>query len=364
MAEFDITAGQIVGLFMACVFYGIYLVTFFSCIRVLLWRDGKRKEWSAINKTMVVAALLMLVFASLDVAFGLRHNLDAFVYEFAKGQHPKVEFAKISKWLNVMKFVNYSAQTFIGDGILLYRCFVIYNRKWWVVLLPMLMWIATAVCSGFTVYIEATIGNGDLGQSQFEPFISSTLSLTLATNVITTGLIVYRIYRIQNRSSNTAFTFGSGTTSPYSRLIRTLIECGALYTASIIVLFACYLADSQAILGVSNSVVQIIGITFNLLILNIDRGRATQPISSHSNTGFISSNMRGVALHELRIKTVTTTVRDPPDFHTSSRQSRSLGRLHDSEVDSLQDIEKGVSKTKAPRSPHETVVDDAKSRAL
>lgn len=93
-------------------------MTFFSCIRVLLWRDGKRKEWSAINKTMVVAALLMLVFASLDVAFGLRHNLDAFVYEFAKGQHPKVEFAKISKWLNVMKFVNYSAQTFIGDGIL------------------------------------------------------------------------------------------------------------------------------------------------------------------------------------------------------------------------------------------------------
>lgn len=81
-------------------------------------KDGHLKPWSTINKTMVAAALLMLIFGSLDVAFGLRHNLDAFVYQFAKGVRPEDEFARISKWLNVMKFANYSAQTFIGDGIL------------------------------------------------------------------------------------------------------------------------------------------------------------------------------------------------------------------------------------------------------
>lgn len=42
--------------------------------------------------------------------------------------------------------------------------------------------------STITCYIEATIGNGNLNQTQFEPFITSTLVLTLATNLITTGM--------------------------------------------------------------------------------------------------------------------------------------------------------------------------------
>lgn len=85
---------------------------------VLLMKDGHFKDWSDINKMMVIAALLMLIFGSLDVAFGLRQNLDAFVYQFAKGVDPADEFGRISKWINVMKFANYSVQTFIGDGIL------------------------------------------------------------------------------------------------------------------------------------------------------------------------------------------------------------------------------------------------------
>lgn len=345
--KFGVTEAQIVGLFMESVFYGIYLITFFSCISVLLVKEGRMKPWSSINKTMVVAALLMLLFGSLDVAFGLRHNLDAFVYQFAKGVQPKDEFAKISKWVNVMKFANYSAQTFIGDGILLFRCFIIYNRRWWVVAFPVLMWLATAATSGVTVYIEATIGSGNLNQSQFEPFITSTLVLTLATNLITTSLIVYRIYRIQSHTAHHS-TFSSYHSRPYTRLIRTLVECGAMYTLSIVILFACYLADSNAILGVSNSVVQIIGITFNLLILNIDRGTATKPLATTSVNSVYISSSHNVALHELRIKTVTTTKSDPPDQfqpHTKSR-SRVLGtrQVEEESFEDVTDVEKGSQK--------------------
>jgi hypothetical protein len=70
---------------------------------------------------MVLAAFGMLVFGTLDVAFGLRRNLDAFVFQFAKGVRPVDEFAEISDWVNVMKFADYAVQTFIGDGILVSR---------------------------------------------------------------------------------------------------------------------------------------------------------------------------------------------------------------------------------------------------
>jgi hypothetical protein len=64
---------------------------------------------------MLAAAMTMFIFASLDVAFGLRHNLDAFIRFQAD---PIVEFSKTSNWLNVMKMVCYVAQTFVGDSIL------------------------------------------------------------------------------------------------------------------------------------------------------------------------------------------------------------------------------------------------------
>lgn len=64
---------------------------------------------------MLTAAMLMFTFASLDVAFHLRHNLDAFI---AYDGDPIDEFLKTSHWLSVMKMVCYVVQTFIGDSIL------------------------------------------------------------------------------------------------------------------------------------------------------------------------------------------------------------------------------------------------------
>ena len=83
------------------------------------------------------------------------------------------------------------------------------------------------------------------------------------------GLIVYRIYKIQSRAANHTISTGS-TSSPYSRLIRTLVECGAMYTASIIVLFACYLADSNAILPVSNSVRDPLSLVFLVKVIHLN----------------------------------------------------------------------------------------------
>ena len=77
----------------------------------------KKPHKAPYKYNMIIVALLMFLFATLDVAFGLRHNLDAFIYYTGPGG-PKAEFAIISYWVNVMKSADYVAQTFIGDGML------------------------------------------------------------------------------------------------------------------------------------------------------------------------------------------------------------------------------------------------------
>lgn len=96
-------------------FAGMFLITFFHCLRVLLWEDGHIKSWRRLHWKMVIASLLMFSFASLDIAFGLRHNIEAFVY-FQGGAIE--DFEKLSYWVNVMKMVDYVGQTFVGDAIL------------------------------------------------------------------------------------------------------------------------------------------------------------------------------------------------------------------------------------------------------
>ena len=59
----------------------------------------------------------MFAFATMDVAFGLRHNLDAFIFYKGAGG-PDAEFEDISYWVNVMKVVGlFSCETVVLIGL-------------------------------------------------------------------------------------------------------------------------------------------------------------------------------------------------------------------------------------------------------
>ncbi|KAF5376458.1 hypothetical protein D9615_008606 [Tricholomella constricta] len=289
---------------------GMYLVTFFGCMRVLIFPDGRVKSLGNINIKMLIPALLMFVFGTMDVAFGLQHNIEAFI-QF-EGD-PIDEFNNTADWINVMKMVNYVAQTFIGDGILLYRCWIVYSKKWLVILFPALMWVAGTVCGIMTAYIEATLTNDGalLNASNLVPFITSMLTLTLAMNLITTSLIVHRIWSIQ-RAVKFRATVASEK-GPLSKVMRILIESGLMYTMSIVILFGLYMASNNGQFGVSNSVVQIIGITFNLIITRVDRGEATQPTSQYRS----ATGNNNLPLHAIHIQTSVSRYQDPSNASVS-----------------------------------------------
>lgn len=100
-SAFPVAEAQIVALFMEAVAYGVYLVTAGLCARALLGghrrQRGARRRWP-----LAAVAGAMALFATLDVAFGLRHNLDAFVFYSGPGG-ADAEFEDISYWVNVMK---------------------------------------------------------------------------------------------------------------------------------------------------------------------------------------------------------------------------------------------------------------------
>ncbi|KAH7882636.1 hypothetical protein F5I97DRAFT_1931247 [Phlebopus sp. FC_14] len=262
--DFPITTAQIVGLFMECILYGVHLVTLAQCLRSLLWSDAENSFKRKINWRMLTVALLMGLFATLDVALGLRHNLDAFVY-YTGPDGAAAEFANISKRAGGAPY------SMVGDGMLIYRCYLVYDRKWYYAAPSFLLWLGGSSCGVLVIAIYATLHTQSfLDASQAQRYVYSGLSLTLAVNVITTSLIVYRIWSVDRQTAHMRVHRASRLKS----IVRIIIESAALYTVSVIVFFCTYVANSNANYGATYNVVQMIGISFNLIIIRVDSGKA------------------------------------------------------------------------------------------
>ncbi|TFK72281.1 hypothetical protein BDN72DRAFT_343754 [Pluteus cervinus] len=293
---------------------GVYLVSFFFCVQALVYPEYHLKSWKSINKKMLIAALSMCIFASLDVAFGLAHNVIAFI----KSGDPTQEFERTSYWVNVMKMGCYVGQTFIGDLILIYRTWVVYGHSYWVVALPVTIWLAGSVCGVMVIFLEATQHHNTalLNSSDLIPFISSMLALTLSVNLFSTSLIVYRIHSIRLALKQRSII---PRNSPLSHIVRVFIESGLMYTASIVILFGLYVVSNNAQLGVSDAIVQIIGIASNLIIIRVNSRNSIQRQSFSVPSGPSQSGMNKAPLHMINIQ--TTISRYPPDSPTKTRDS-------------------------------------------
>ncbi|KAF7353742.1 hypothetical protein MVEN_01059600 [Mycena venus] len=279
MENFPITEAQIVGLFLESVFWGIYLITFFLCLRVLLFNSNyDRKRLSDFNWPMLTVCLCMCAFATMDVAVGLLHNIQAFVLYKGPGG-PAEEFSHISDWVNIVKTVDVVMQTTLGDAMLIYRCWIIYRKSWRVVAFSILLWLGGAACTAMIIHVEATLhSNALITSSSLGPLVLSFWVLTITQNLLTTGLIVFRIWRVDRQ--NAPFTYHTNSSSKqHSRLrevMRIIIESGLMYTTIALLTFITQITNSNSTYGVSDVEVQVVGITFNLIIIRADGRRAAE----------------------------------------------------------------------------------------
>ena len=67
----------IISTFAQAILYGLYLVTFAQCLRWLLCEDGgwKLRTRKNVNHVMLVIAILLLVFTSVDTMVALKISL-------------------------------------------------------------------------------------------------------------------------------------------------------------------------------------------------------------------------------------------------------------------------------------------------
>ncbi|KAK0457394.1 uncharacterized protein EV420DRAFT_1644147 [Desarmillaria tabescens] len=117
--------------------------------------------------------------------------------------------------------------TIVADGTMIWRCWMVWGRRWLVILLPIL-----CLASGFSFKIIEITAVENLGFRRVVPLIIY-ISCIIATTLWCTILIVFRILIVIR-----ALYGADGGLGEYHHVIEILIESSALHSVTLIIYVA------------------------------------------------------------------------------------------------------------------------------
>ncbi|KAJ7325778.1 hypothetical protein DFH08DRAFT_968422 [Mycena albidolilacea] len=330
MPEISQPAAELIEHSIGCMLYGIYVVTFGIAERRLLTTDsGRWKRRSEIRWVMLVVSILLFVNVTVDMSVATITLLDAFVFYTGPDGAEHV-FAHGSGWQTMTKTFCVPFQSLLGDSVLIYRCYWLWNKSRAVIALPLLLWFTNVALAMRILDVLSQISKGAVLSTGISPWFEAFWSLTISINIITTSLIVFRIWMVerQNKKFRAQLAFPTGSThSTLGLAMRNIIESGMIYTFASILELAFHSVQSNMLYIVSALEMHSVGITFNLIII---RGAqiAQQPqdtvvtlpvqFATSQTTGTTQSISRRGEGDESGVFVLTQIEKDSPRVTTAS----------------------------------------------
>jgi len=316
---FPLVEAQIISTWMGAVTFGIMLVSFFICIRTLLTSDSALNPISF--RALLAVSVLMAILDGADKSLQLRHMLDAFIYYKGPGG-PNELFEQTKNWVNFSKTAVYVVQTWLGDGVLVYRCIIVYDKKWYGVIPPLLLFLSSLTMGSFMISFTELQGRGTITGTKLKPIILSFLSLSLAQNVAITTAIALKIYIMQRRIAGSITSVTA--LSRIRRAVIIIVESGALYSGFMIILVGSFVTSNVTDYAWSGVASSVIPIAFNLIIIRVHQGLAVD--QRQQAAGMTPSHQK------VEVSTCKFKGYSPSEEHKEDHHFRALESGTDTEI--------------------------------
>ncbi|EMD32217.1 hypothetical protein CERSUDRAFT_126893 [Gelatoporia subvermispora B] len=274
MMAFPLDEAVIVATVIEAMLYGFSILLFGLTVQILLkhsWRTNPHR------RLMLGVSVLLFMLSTMHMGAVIKLLLNGLIIDSNKFPGGTIGYFKQpSVFPYVFKSAIYIAQTLTGDAILIYRCYMLW-RSWWIVALPILMWFAVFVTGtgavAFCVLTNVTGGvHKGVYTTMLDTWITSFYSFTLATNIITTSILAYKIWVVNRRAAR----FRQGSLMHIARII---IDAGALYSVSLILSLIAFAIRSNAHVLV-DAVTQVIAISFYMILVRASKASSHLGLSS------------------------------------------------------------------------------------
>ncbi|EIW76072.1 hypothetical protein CONPUDRAFT_169260 [Coniophora puteana RWD-64-598 SS2] len=250
------------------ILYGFSVFMFIGTI----WSLTTGRKSSEFNSRMITVACLLLIISTTHMVIDIIRTQEGLVkyrdtfYSGPDGPNgPLGFFSDVAEWSFVAKNLIYTLQTLVGDGVVIYRCYVVWQSRL-VVIVPLLLWCSVAVTGAGCVYSEtqATTDKENIFASGTGPWITAFLVSTLVANLISTTLLAYRIWNVSRRVGH--IQVQKSTLWPFLRII---LDSGILYSITLLAALLCFVAKNRGHYVLLDMIMPIISITFYLVIIRV-----------------------------------------------------------------------------------------------
>ncbi|KAK6980992.1 carboxylic ester hydrolase [Favolaschia claudopus] len=284
MTPLALPAANLIEIVILSFLYGIYLSSLGIAAHIeLTTESGRRwKRLSEIRKLIIVVSVLLLVNSTIDLVVVVMGGMKTLT------EGPAVAFDLSVRYQTLIKTFCVVFQTLVGDGILMYRCWVLYDESKIVGSAAILLWFTNF---GFAIRAMVILSQAKVElilSIIIQPWMRSFWSVTIAVNILATSLIVMRIWVVERdtRRLRCNLDWSQGTRQTMlGRAMRNIVESGAIYTCASIFTLGSYAAQSNVLYIASAVEIHSVGIAFNLIILRCARSggeKGTSTVPTHS----------------------------------------------------------------------------------
>jgi hypothetical protein len=255
----DFSLSELIALSVESFFFGIYFVLFASSVKMLL---NKRNTISGTTPLLALAGVFGIL-----ITWHVLTDAVRLVYAFKRDQAPlgpDLYYANVASCLSLIKTSLYLVITVIFDAFILYRCFIVWDRNCFVILLPFMVFLADIGTGIAAVQDLSGLTKGDTVFIQKQEKITkSFLSSTVAVNGLSTLLIAYRLWTRQCTMRDSRKAFG------LTREAAIIAESGAIYSITLILVIATYTCQSNSFNVFLDMASPVIGVAFSLIVIRI-----------------------------------------------------------------------------------------------
>ncbi|KAI0372527.1 hypothetical protein BV20DRAFT_939651 [Pilatotrama ljubarskyi] len=344
-----------VNLALACIeslLYGIFFVLAMTSLAVLVGRHTNRSSsfsgrsysserlWTS---PLFIATMCLLMTVTSHWLITVRRAFDAFLY-YEGGQAPMKYYLIVEAPTQVVGSAFVVATVIVGDIILTYRIWTVWDRRWTMIVFPALCTVAYTALGTSMVQLFASYGYGEsIFMTAARRRVTTTSALTLATNLYGTGNCLLLIDcvpdMVQQQNSQAWSHF---RISRYSQLTRSqealviFIESAAFYTFWTLFFVVSFSADSLLEQFAFHCIPAATGISFMLIVVRVGLGFHWSQIAG-AVPGFVAGARRApmrkpsIPFPPRAITlNVTRTIEQETDY--ALRLSPELRHAHDVEM--------------------------------
>ncbi|KAK0221142.1 hypothetical protein EDD85DRAFT_262709 [Armillaria nabsnona] len=194
-----------------------------TCIVIVaLWATFFSKQCQSRNRHIMVSLIVFLyIWATIYVASDWVY---AIYYSNNKGNESSGLVFKLYR----ASIVGFGINTGTADGITIWRCWIVWGRRWPFVIPPILLLLAQGVCGCFAFQKALHVTVTSPSTPMQTAWMMMFLSFSLGTTLWCTTFIIYRILTVKKDTDD-----NTGT-CVYSRTIEVLVESASLHAVGLI----------------------------------------------------------------------------------------------------------------------------------